>query len=140
MGDTPNAQEIATELVTSKKAELVEAVLNTKGIIGKNLATQIADKINIHSQEFVNKIDAVKFTEGVVNKLSLEEAKNIVKDTVSKVTSDATKKNNPDSMAFNKYENFAEKLAELLVRRSSMSEKEAQTLVKDKVSNLLSIF
>ncbi|WP_177429433.1 collagen-like protein [Wolbachia endosymbiont of Laodelphax striatellus] len=134
-GDTPNAQEIATELVTSKKAELVEAVLNTKGIIGKNLATQIADKINIHSQEFVNKIDAVKFTEGVVNKLSLEEAKNIVKDTVSKVTSDATKKNNPDSMAFNKYENFAEKLAELLVRRSSMSEKEAQTLVKDKVSN-----
>ncbi|WP_108784365.1 collagen-like protein [Wolbachia endosymbiont of Bemisia tabaci] len=134
-GDTPNAQEIATELVTSKKAELVEAVLNTKGIIGKNLATQIADKINIHSQEFVNKIDVAKLTEGVVSKLSLEEAKNIIKDTVSKITSDATKKNNPDPIAFQKYEKFAEKLAKLLVDRSSMSEIEAHNLIKGKVSD-----
>ncbi|WP_343288608.1 hypothetical protein [Wolbachia endosymbiont of Encarsia formosa] len=69
----------------------------------------------------MNKIDVAKLTEGVVSKLSLEEAENIIKDTVSKITSDATKKNNPDPIAFQKYEKFAENLAKLLVDRSSMS-------------------
>ena len=83
----------------------------------------------------MNKIDVAKLTEGVVSKLSLEEEKNIIKDTVSKITSDATKKNNPDPIAFQKYEKFAEKLAKLLVDRSSMSEIEANNLIKDKVSD-----
>lgn len=52
----------ATELVTSKKAELGEAVLNANGINGENLATQIAGKINLNSQELVNKIDVAKLT------------------------------------------------------------------------------
>ncbi|WP_353279478.1 collagen-like protein [Wolbachia endosymbiont (group B) of Xanthorhoe designata] len=134
-GDASSAIEIATELVTSKKAELGAAVLNANGIKGENLATQIAGKINLNSQELVNKIDVAKLTEGVVSKLSLEEAKNIIKDTVSKITSDATKKNNPDPIAFQKYEKFAEKLAKLLVDRSSMSEIEANNLIKDKVSD-----
>ncbi|OCA06437.1 hypothetical protein [Wolbachia endosymbiont of Trichogramma pretiosum] len=40
----------------------------------------------------MNKIDVAKLTEGVVSKLSLEEAKNIIKDAVSKITSDSIKK------------------------------------------------
>ncbi|MFT4313825.1 MAG: collagen-like protein [Wolbachia pipientis] len=134
-GDASSAIEIAIELVTSKKAELGEAVLNANGIKGENLATQIAGKINLNSQELVNKIDVAKLTEGVVSKLSLEEAKNIIKDTVSKITSDATKKNNPDPIAFQKYEKFAENLAKLLVDRSSMSEIEVNDLIKGKVSD-----
>ncbi|MFP3022091.1 MAG: hypothetical protein ACEY3K_03850 [Wolbachia sp.] len=122
-------------MVTNKKAELGEAVLNANGIKGENLATQIAGKINLNSQELVNKIDVAKLTEGVVSKLSLEEAKNIIKDTVSEVISDATKENNPDPTAFKKYEKFAEKLAQLLVDKSSMSEIEAHNLIKGKVSD-----
>ncbi|MFL3876847.1 hypothetical protein [Wolbachia endosymbiont of Trichogramma kaykai] len=82
----------------------------------------------------MNKIDVAKLTEGVVSKLSLEEAKNIIKDTVSKITSDSIKKNNPDPIAFQKYK-IAEKLAKLLVDRSSMSEIEAHNLIKGKVSD-----
>ncbi|MFP3022995.1 MAG: collagen-like protein [Wolbachia sp.] len=134
-GNTPNAREIATELVTSKKAELGEAVLNAKDIRDENLATQVAGKISFNTKEFVNKIDATKLTEGVVSKLSLEGAKKITEDTVNKIVSDATQKNNPDPMAFQKYEKFAEKLAELVVDRSSMSEKDANTLIKDRVSD-----
>ncbi|UIP92542.1 hypothetical protein JSQ73_005130 [Wolbachia endosymbiont of Anopheles demeilloni] len=114
-GDASSAIEIATELVTSKKADLGEAVLNANGIKGENLATQIAGKINLNSQELVNKIDVAKLTEGVVSKLSLEEAKNIIKDTVSKITSDATKKNNPDPIAFQKYENLQKSLLNYLL-------------------------
>ncbi|WP_179947479.1 collagen-like domain-containing protein, partial [Wolbachia endosymbiont of Cylisticus convexus] len=133
-GDTPSTTEIATELVTSKKAELGNVVLNTKDSNGENLATQVAGKVNLDPQEFMNKVDEAKLTEGVVHKLSQKEAEEIAKHIVNAITSDATQQNNPDPMAFKKYEKFAEKLAELLVDRSSMNKEEANTLVEDKVS------
>ncbi|KLT22217.1 collagen triple helix repeat protein [Wolbachia endosymbiont of Armadillidium vulgare str. wVulC] len=133
-GYTPSTTEIATELVTSKKAELGNVVLNTKDSNGENLATQVAGKINLDPQEFMNKVDEAKLTEGVVHKLSQKEAKEIAKHIVNAITSDVTQQNNPDPMVFKKYEKFAEKLAELLVDRSSMNKEEANTLVGDKVS------
>ncbi|MDR0773095.1 MAG: ankyrin repeat domain-containing protein [Wolbachia pipientis] len=117
-----------------KKGELGKAVLDAKDSRGENLATQVAGKVNLNSQEFVNKVDAAKFTEGIVNKLSPEEAKEITEDTVNKVISDATQQNNPDHMAFKKYEKFAEKLAELLIDRSNMNKEDANILVKGSVS------
>ncbi|MBA8770568.1 collagen-like protein [Wolbachia pipientis] len=135
-GDAPSATEIATELVISQKAKLGEAVLDAKDSSGKNLVTQVASTVvNLSPQDFVNKVDATKFTEGVVHKLSREEAKKIAEDTVDKIISDATQRNNPDLNAFKQYEKFAEKLAELLIDRSNISNTDANTLVKNKVSD-----
>ncbi|APR98353.1 collagen-like domain-containing protein [Wolbachia endosymbiont of Folsomia candida] len=133
-GKDADPVEVAEKLVATKADKLGAAVLDATGSNG-NLATQVANKVNLSPQDLVNRIDVIKLTEGVVNKLTEVEAKQITNTTVNAITSNATKKNNPDPDAFKKYEKFAEKLAELLLQRSAMDQSSADTLVRNKVSD-----
>lgn len=132
-GQNAEPCEVAKELVTAKAAKLGTAVLDATGI-GGNLATQVAGKVNLNSQDFVDKVDATKLTEGVVNKLTQSQAQQITNTTLDAITSDATMQNNPDPNAFKKYEKFAEKLAELLLQKSAISQSSANKLLEAKVS------
>ncbi|WP_168464281.1 collagen-like domain-containing protein [Wolbachia endosymbiont of Ctenocephalides felis wCfeT] len=131
-GKSPSVTDVAQELITNNKTELGTTVLNATGT-GGNLATQIANKVNLDPQSLLSKVDPAQLTECVVSKLAPEEAKKITEDTINEITGEATKKNNPDPDAFRKYEEFARKLAELLVRKGAMSEEDARELVKSKV-------
>ncbi|WCR53264.1 MAG: hypothetical protein PG981_000286 [Wolbachia endosymbiont of Ctenocephalides orientis wCori] len=55
-GKDANPAEIAKVLVTTKKTELGTAVLDTTGSNGKNLATQVADKVSLNPQDLKNKL------------------------------------------------------------------------------------
>ncbi|MGL9717995.1 MAG: hypothetical protein ACR5K9_04845 [Wolbachia sp.] len=134
-GESPTPDVVAQELVTNKADELGRAVLNATDSSEQNLATQVASKVNLNPQDFVDKVNAEKLTEGIVGKLTLEKAKEIALSTIDAITSDTTRKNNPDPEAFGKYEKFAEKLAELLISKSNMNNEDANKLIKDKVSD-----
>ncbi|MDR2547930.1 MAG: collagen-like protein [Rickettsiales bacterium] len=128
---TSTIQKIASELVTEKKDELGRAVLNATDSDDQNLATQVAGKVRL--QNFVN-VDAENLTEEIANKLTKEEMKEIVRETVNTITSEARQQHNPDPEAFKKYERFAERLAELLISKSEITKEQANDLVKSKVS------
>lgn len=133
-GKDANPAEIARELVTTKKTEFGTVVLDATGSNGKNLATQIADKVSLTPQDLTNKIDSEKFTDGVANRLTENEAKKLIEDTIKKMISDATKQHNPDPDAFQKYEKFAEQLAKSLVEKSAVSDADASAIIQNKVS------
>ncbi|WP_168455944.1 hypothetical protein [Wolbachia endosymbiont of Ctenocephalides felis wCfeJ] len=125
-------KKIANELITEKKEELGQTVLDATDSSGQNLATQVASKVGL--QNFVD-VNVENLAAEIANKLTKGDLKDILQSTIDTITSKAMQANNPDPEAFKKYSVFEGKLAELLVNRSEINQNDADELVHKKASD-----
>ncbi|WP_353284082.1 hypothetical protein [Wolbachia endosymbiont (group A) of Lasioglossum fulvicorne] len=85
-GKSPSIEEVAVQLLTDENKDILgKTVLDITDSTGQNLATHVASKINLNSQDFINKADPIKLAELLFNKSNVDqlEAKKIAKDKVS---------------------------------------------------------
>ncbi|MGL9762084.1 MAG: hypothetical protein ACR5LB_07970 [Wolbachia sp.] len=85
-GKSPSIEEVAVQLLTDENKDILgKTVLDITDSTGQNLATHVANKINLNSQDFINKADPIKLAELLFNKSNLDQlaAKKIAEDKVS---------------------------------------------------------
>ncbi|WP_065095143.1 MULTISPECIES: hypothetical protein [unclassified Wolbachia] len=149
-GKSPSIEEVAVQLLTDEnKGILGKTVLDITDSTGQNLATHVANKINLNSQDFINKADPIKLAELLFNKSNVDQlaAKKIAEDKVSSYKiSELVFNDAKNALAENHQwdqKSFIEdiiknvstsRLAELLFNASSIEKGEAKRITEGKVS------
>ncbi|BEP32677.1 MAG: hypothetical protein WBIAU2_09040 [Wolbachia endosymbiont of Drosophila biauraria] len=126
-----------------------KTVLDITDSTGQNLATHVANKINLNSQDFINKADPIKLAELLFNKSNLDQfaAKKIAEDKVSSYKISELVFNDAKNALAENYQrdqkSFIEdiiknvstsRLAELLFNAGSIEKGEAKRITEGKVS------
>ncbi|MCX3064434.1 hypothetical protein [Wolbachia endosymbiont of Drosophila pseudotakahashii] len=149
-GKSPSIEEVAVQLLTDENKDILgKTVLDITDSTGQNLATHVANKINLNSQDFINKADPIKLAELLFNKSNLDQlaAKKIAEDKVSSYKTSELVFNDAKNALAENYQwdqkSFIEdiiknvgtsRLAELLFNAGSMEKGEAKRITEGKVS------
>ncbi|WP_341810489.1 hypothetical protein [Wolbachia endosymbiont (group A) of Volucella bombylans] len=149
-GKSPSIEEVAVQLLTDENKDILgKTVLDITDSTGQNLATHVANKINLNSQDFINKADPIKLAELLFNKSNLDQfaAKKIAEDKVSSYKISELVFNDAKNALAENYQwdqkSFIEdiiknvgtsRLAELLFNAGSIEKGEAKRITEGKVS------
>ncbi|AGJ99989.1 MULTISPECIES: hypothetical protein [unclassified Wolbachia] len=149
-GKSPSIEEVAAQLLTDENKDILgKTVLDITDSTGQNLATHVANKINLNSQDFINKADPIKLAELLFNKSNLDQlaAKKIAEDKVSSYKISELVFNDAKNALAENYQwdqkSFIEdiiknvgtsRLAELLFNAGSIEKGEAKRITEGKVS------
>ncbi|WP_353276264.1 hypothetical protein [Wolbachia endosymbiont (group B) of Villa cingulata] len=149
-GKSPSIEEVAVQLLTDENKDILgKTVLDITDSTGQNLATHVANKINLNSQDFINKADPIKLAELLFNKSNVDQlaAKKIAEDKVSSYKiSELVFNDAKNALAENHQwdqKSFIEdiiknvstsRLAELLFNAGSIEKGEAKRITEGKVS------
>ncbi|UZE39083.1 hypothetical protein [Wolbachia endosymbiont of Drosophila pseudotakahashii] len=149
-GKSPSIEEVAVQLLTDENKDILgKTVLDITDSTGQNLATHVANKINLNSQDFINKADPIKLAELLFNKSNLDQlaAKKIAEDKVSSYKTSELVFNDAKNALAENYQwdqkSFIEdiiknvgtsRLAELLFNAGSIEKGEAKRITEGKAS------
>ncbi|WP_338482375.1 hypothetical protein [Wolbachia endosymbiont (group A) of Ophion costatus] len=149
-GKSPSIEEVAVQLLTDENKDILgKTVLDITDSTGQNLATHVANKINLNSQDFINKADPIKLAELLFNKSNVDQlaAKKIAEDKVSSYKiSELVFNDAKNALAENHQwdqKSFIEdiiknastsRLAELLFNAGNIEKGEAKRITEGKVS------